>query len=338
MARYLVVAHLTAGSPEFRAQIRSMVQSDPEAEFTLLVPTSPPTHRLVWDDEEVTQLARARAAAATMVMRETGANVTRTAVGSRDPLSAIEDELRDHARYSAIVICSLPAGISRWLKADLVSRCRQRTSLPVIHTVAREEWTPPGEPTPIARSQGSAPVQVLPDSPPAVYRDPSEAVAGLLETVGALPAVVDAAANLDRALQANGSPDPALLALVVLRVAELRHCAYTWQDAVGVARGLGISDDRIAALDHWQASERVTFTASDRATLKYVDALVRGGDGVHGARETLAAHWSADAIVAITLAAGLARCMADVASAFGLTPAEPFVGWGVHIGRVAVAP
>ncbi len=320
-----------------------MAQSDAAAEFTLLVPTSPPAHRLVWNDAEAMQNARARADTAAATMRDCGANVTRTAVGANDPLSAIEDELRDHGPYEAIVICSLPAGVSRWLKADLVSRCRQHTGLPVIHTVAQQEWTPPppgAPPRPIGGGQQTATAGAVPATlPPSIpVRDSTEALSALLESVGASPAIVRATTDFEHSLRGSATPEPELLALVMLRVAQLLHCAYTWQDGVGVARGLGISDDRMAALDHWQSSEHVAFSDRDRATLKYVDALVHGGEAAHSARETLSAYASPDAIVVITHMAGLARATADLASSFKLVPAEPFVGWGVHTGRAAAIP
>ncbi len=41
MARYLVVAHRTAKSPELAAKLREIQAQDPEARFVLLVPAVP---------------------------------------------------------------------------------------------------------------------------------------------------------------------------------------------------------------------------------------------------------------------------------------------------------
>jgi hypothetical protein len=51
-------------------------------------------------------------------------------------LQAITDELLAHPGYDTLVICTLPPGISRWLKLDLVHRAERKFGLRVIHVVA----------------------------------------------------------------------------------------------------------------------------------------------------------------------------------------------------------
>lgn len=350
MARYLVVSHLTAGSPEFRRQIRNRVQTDPEAEFTLLVPTSPPGHRLVWNDAEAMRAARMRADAAGALMRECGANVSRTAVGARDPLSAIDDEVREHPGYDQIIICTLPAGISRWLKLDLVSRARQHTGLPVTHVVAQQEWMPPPEETPApavatmeppretAAPEGAGPQAAAEASPgeaaiAAPPREPAEAAAELLTVAGAGLELTDAATAFERTVRETPGLEPELAAMIALRVAHQEHCAYAWQEAVMIARGMGIPDARITALEHWRASEHVRFDDRARAVLGYIDALHKGGNARREARGVLAGLASPETVAAITLLAGLVRTQADLAEAYGLKPGDEFVGWDLYMGR-----
>ena len=62
--------------------------------------------------------------------------VVRTAVGAQDPLLAIVDEMREHPGYHAIVVCTLPPGISRWLSLDLPHRVQRKFHVPVHHVVA----------------------------------------------------------------------------------------------------------------------------------------------------------------------------------------------------------
>lgn len=50
---------------------------------------------------------------------------------------AIDDELREHPGYDAIIISTLPAGLSRWLKMDLPHQAEKRFGLPVVHLVAK---------------------------------------------------------------------------------------------------------------------------------------------------------------------------------------------------------
>ena len=65
-----------------------------------------------------------------------GARVVRTDVGVAEPLQAIGDELRKHPGYDRLVICTLPPGLSRWLRLDLVHQAKRKFGLPVVHVVA----------------------------------------------------------------------------------------------------------------------------------------------------------------------------------------------------------
>lgn len=135
MSRYLVVTHQTALSRDLQRTVKALVAEDPTAEFTVLVPEAPgvPT---TWEGETV-NAAGQRAEAAKALLEETaGARVVRTAVGPSDPLQAISDELLVHPGYDTLVICTLPPGISRWLKLDLVHRAERKFGRRVIHVVA----------------------------------------------------------------------------------------------------------------------------------------------------------------------------------------------------------
>ena len=135
MSRYLVVTHQTALSPDLQRKVRTLVAEDPAAEFTVLVPEAPgvPT---TWEGETV-DVAGQRAEAAKTLLEETArARVVRTAVGAPDPVQAITDELLARPGYDALIICTLPPGISRWLKLDLVHRAERKFGLRVIHVVA----------------------------------------------------------------------------------------------------------------------------------------------------------------------------------------------------------
>jgi predicted RNase H-like HicB family nuclease len=135
MSRYLVVTHQTALSPDLQRKVRTLVAEDPAAEFAVLVPEAPgvPT---TWEGETV-DVAGQRAEAAKTLLEETArARVVRTAVGAPDPVQAISDELLARPGYDALIICTLPPGISRWLKLDLVHRAERKFGLRVIHVVA----------------------------------------------------------------------------------------------------------------------------------------------------------------------------------------------------------
>lgn len=135
MSKYLVVTHQTALSPDLHRKVIALVAEDPAAEFAVLVPEAPGVP-MTWEGETV-DVARHRAEAATALLEEIArARVFRTAVGAPEPLQAIADELVMHPGYDALIICTLPPGISRWLKLDLVHRAERKFGLRVIHVVA----------------------------------------------------------------------------------------------------------------------------------------------------------------------------------------------------------
>src|SRR5262249_41643386 len=140
MSKYLIVAHQTALSPELQRKVSTLIAQDPAAEFGVLVPELPGVP-LTWEGETV-DVAGQRAEAAKAVLEEkVGARVFRTAVGAADPLQAIAEELRAYSGYDTLVISTLPPGISRWLKLDLVHRAARKFGLRVLHVVAEAPAT-----------------------------------------------------------------------------------------------------------------------------------------------------------------------------------------------------
>jgi len=138
MSHYLVVAHQTATSPSLTDCIRNVMQQDPEAHFTLLVPATPIEHLGGFKQGDARSVARRVARAGKATLEEAGARVTRIAVGDASPLLAIDDELREHPdTYRGIVIATLPPGASRWLRVDLPERAEEKFGIRVIHITAQ---------------------------------------------------------------------------------------------------------------------------------------------------------------------------------------------------------
>jgi hypothetical protein len=142
MARHLIVAHQTAASPELVDRVRQLAERDPQAEFVLLVPATPTSHLLTWEEGEARQLAGRRAREASAALRAAGVEVVDARVGSHSPLEAVGDELRAEPGYAGIVLSTFPPGLSRWLKGDLPNQLRRRYRLPVEHVVAAPAHAP----------------------------------------------------------------------------------------------------------------------------------------------------------------------------------------------------
>jgi len=139
MAKYLLVAHQTAQSRELFDAAKELAAKDSRAKFSLLVPATPVGDLLTWEEGETKEVAQARARSAAAWLQANGIKVVGVRVGDADPVSAIDDELLAGRRYDTIVISTLPPGVSRWIKMDVVSRLRRkRPRMPVIHVVAKD--------------------------------------------------------------------------------------------------------------------------------------------------------------------------------------------------------
>ena len=133
-ANVLVVAHQTAATPALLDAVRERARQGP-ARFHLVVPRQPHgMHRLVDPQDTASDEAQSVLDAALPKLSEAaGSRVTGT-LGDTEPLMAIHDAI-NLGNYAEIIISTLPLGVSRWLKLDLVSKARG-LGLPVTHVQA----------------------------------------------------------------------------------------------------------------------------------------------------------------------------------------------------------
>jgi len=135
MRRYLVVANRTLGGAALAAFVKERVASEP-CVFHIVVPAARPKGDAVWTEGEARDVARRRLDTAQRWFEDSGAQVTGE-VGDQQPLLAIGDALIAQP-FDEIVLSTLPAGASRWLKVDLPARVRRAYGIPVTHVVADE--------------------------------------------------------------------------------------------------------------------------------------------------------------------------------------------------------
>ena len=151
MAKYLLVAHQTAERRELLDAALDLAARDAQAEFTLVVPATPVAHLLIWEEGETKEVAQTKARSAAASLRRNGIKVIEAKVGDADPVLAIEDEFLAGGAIKAVVISTLPAGVSRWVRMDVVSRLRRRhPDLDLIHVVsdAAPTQAPPNSESP----------------------------------------------------------------------------------------------------------------------------------------------------------------------------------------------
>jgi hypothetical protein len=138
-ASVLIVAHQTAATDALLDAVRERAERGP-ARFHLVVPRQPHgIHKMVDPHEAGEREAQqVMAQALPKLSAVAGHEVTGT-VGDPEPLMAIQDAI-NLGDYHEIIISTLPMGISRWLKLDLISKARA-LGPPVTHVQASNKVT-----------------------------------------------------------------------------------------------------------------------------------------------------------------------------------------------------
>lgn len=135
-ARVLVVANRTAATPALIEAVRARAARGP-ATFTLLVPHfTHGLHKMVDAQDTDRSESEAVLELALPLLEEAAGGKVEGMVGDPEPLAAIQDAINLHG-FDEIILSTLPARVSRWLKLDLPSKTRG-LGLPVTHVEARE--------------------------------------------------------------------------------------------------------------------------------------------------------------------------------------------------------
>jgi hypothetical protein len=136
-ANVLVVAHQTAATAPLLDAVRERAARSP-ATFHLVVPRQAHGIEKLTDPHEHGEGAARRVLADALpkLSAAAGQDVTGD-IGDEEPLNAIQDAV-NLGNYDEIIISTLPLGISRWLKLDLVSKAKA-IGLPVTHVLAPDK-------------------------------------------------------------------------------------------------------------------------------------------------------------------------------------------------------
>jgi hypothetical protein len=129
---YLVLANETIAGAKLLDLIRELA-SKGDARFHVVVPLTRPRHGNVIYDEAVRDGAQVRVDLALAFMREEGIEGTGE-IGDQDPFNAVMDVLRER-RIDEIIVSTLPAASSGWLRRDLIERLEEAAGRPVHHIV-----------------------------------------------------------------------------------------------------------------------------------------------------------------------------------------------------------
>lgn len=148
MARYLLVANQTLGGASLEREIRRCIDeghddfhvvvpmTQPAYEAAAWVPADPafavpalPAETYAEAEDEARRRSEHRLARMLEKIEDLGGRADGE-IGSSDPITAIRGALEDE-EFDAIILSTLPAGLSRWLGMDLPSRVERMVDIPV---------------------------------------------------------------------------------------------------------------------------------------------------------------------------------------------------------------
>ena len=139
--RVLVVAHRTAATQALQAAVRERAARGP-CTFTLLVPNAAHgLHRVVDAEDQDADEAHAVLELALPLLEEAAGARVEGIVGDPEPLNAVQDAVNLRG-FDEIIISTLPARVSKWLKLDLPSKLNG-LGLPVTTVTAKERAATP---------------------------------------------------------------------------------------------------------------------------------------------------------------------------------------------------
>jgi hypothetical protein len=132
VTKILVLANETIGGRSLIEKVQERHGDD--VEYWVVVPRARPRRGNVVYDEAVRDMAQVRVDLMLAFMRENGIKGGGE-VGDPDPFLAASDAV--HAEgIDEILVSTLPAETSGWMKRDLPERLREETGLPVEHVIS----------------------------------------------------------------------------------------------------------------------------------------------------------------------------------------------------------
>jgi hypothetical protein len=134
--RVLVVAHQTAATPRLLDEVRARARRSP-CTFTLVVP------RPYWDPE--TDAAATTLELAIPLLSEAAGGHVEGIVGDTDPFVAVEQAV-ERGGFDEIIISTLPARVSRWLRRDLPHRVEALGLAVTVVTAQQSDRAEPAAP------------------------------------------------------------------------------------------------------------------------------------------------------------------------------------------------
>jgi hypothetical protein len=147
LTEILVVANETLGGRRLREVLAQKAKIEQSLAIRLVIPQSRPRRGSVIYVQSVRDAAQVRLDLALTLLHDAGFDATGE-VGDSDPFQATMDAIGER-KPDEIVISTLPAPASGWLRRDLVERVAEASGIAVQHVISDldEESPPPTDTT-----------------------------------------------------------------------------------------------------------------------------------------------------------------------------------------------
>ena len=136
MTRYLIVANQTLCGDALLERVRRLVAEAP-CSLHVVVPATHTKDQAFYTEGGAHAVAEKRLEAALERFRGLGVEVDGE-VGDASPMLAVRDCLMT-GHYAGVILSTLPAGVSRWLKQDLPHRLERTFGVPVLQITGEYE-------------------------------------------------------------------------------------------------------------------------------------------------------------------------------------------------------
>jgi hypothetical protein len=134
MSTILVVANETLSGARLLEVVKERASAGGEGtRVVVCVPRNKPKHGNIIYDDFVFDAAKVRIDLARRFLRDQGIDAIGD-IGDPDPYTATMDAIAEH-QPDEVIISTLPATVSGWLRRDLIERIEQASGLPVTHVV-----------------------------------------------------------------------------------------------------------------------------------------------------------------------------------------------------------
>jgi hypothetical protein len=161
VSEILVVANETLGGRRLRDLLEQKAKVNPSLSIRLVIPQSLPRRGSVIYLQSVRDAAQVRLDLALAVLEDLGFEASGE-IGDSDPFNATMDAIADR-KPDEIVISTLPAIASGWLRRDLVERVAEASGLAVQHVISDpdEDNPPPNDTSLVVANRTAASAELI---------------------------------------------------------------------------------------------------------------------------------------------------------------------------------